>query len=170
MDKSRFSLENDSRRYLIWTEPGTCYYPSNIRKRDACGRGSVCVWGGIFLGGRTDFHVFPRGTVNAVVYRDDIPDAYVRPHDGAIGDAFLLQDDNARSHRARIIDDYFQQETILRSVASSILGLESYQAPLGCFRETSKCSQSAPSDSCRACNCFARAMALASYGTDRPHN
>ena len=99
---------------MIWREPGTRYQPSNIRERDAYGRGSVCVWGGISLGGRTDLHVFPRGTVNAHVYRDDILDAYGRPYAGAIGDAFLLQDDNARPHRARIVDVYLQRETIMR--------------------------------------------------------
>ncbi|GBL96397.1 hypothetical protein AVEN_43715-1 [Araneus ventricosus] len=47
-------------------------------------------------------------------YRDDILDAYVCPYAGAIGDDFLLQDDNAKLHRARIVDDYLQQETIQR--------------------------------------------------------
>ncbi|GBN31427.1 hypothetical protein AVEN_201443-1, partial [Araneus ventricosus] len=47
-DKSRFSLQSDSGRYLIWREPGTLYPPSNIRERDAYGGGSVCVWGRIF--------------------------------------------------------------------------------------------------------------------------
>ncbi|KFM74688.1 Transposable element Tcb2 transposase, partial [Stegodyphus mimosarum] len=67
-DESRFSLKSDSRGYLICREPRTRYYPSNIRKRDAYGRGSVCVWGGISLRGRTDLHVFPRGTLNAQVF------------------------------------------------------------------------------------------------------
>ena len=35
------------------------------------------------------------------------------PYAEAIGDAFLLQDDNARPHRTRILDDYLQQETIM---------------------------------------------------------
>ncbi|GBN13953.1 hypothetical protein AVEN_91369-1 [Araneus ventricosus] len=78
----------------------------------AYGAGSVFVWGGISLGGRTDLHVFPRGTVNAQAYRDDILDAYMHPYTGAIGDDFLLQDDNSRPHRTRIVDDYLQQETI----------------------------------------------------------
>ncbi|GBN76007.1 Transposable element Tc1 transposase [Araneus ventricosus] len=88
--------------------------PLYIRERDAYGGGSICVWGGISLGGHTDLHVFPRGTVNAQAYRDDILHAYVRPYAGEIGDGFLLQDDNARPHRARIVDDYLQQETIQR--------------------------------------------------------
>ncbi|KFM65945.1 Transposable element Tcb2 transposase, partial [Stegodyphus mimosarum] len=110
----RFSVASNSIRYLIWREPGTRYHASDIRERDACGRGSVCVCGGISLGGRTDFHAFPRGIVNAHVYRDDILDAYVRPNARAIGDAFLLQDGNARPHRVRIVDDSLEQETIMR--------------------------------------------------------
>ncbi|GBN79316.1 hypothetical protein AVEN_90471-1, partial [Araneus ventricosus] len=47
-------------------------------------------------------------------YRDGILDAHVHPYSGAIGDDILLQDDNSRPHRARIVDDYFQQETIQR--------------------------------------------------------
>ncbi|KFM66927.1 Transposable element Tcb2 transposase, partial [Stegodyphus mimosarum] len=113
-DEPRFSLESESRRYLIWREPGTRYHPSSIHERDAYGRGRACVWGGISLGGRTDLHVFPRGTVNTQVYRDGTLDAYVRSYAGVIRDAFLLQDDNARPHRARIVDDYLRQETIMR--------------------------------------------------------
>ncbi|KFM74108.1 Transposable element Tcb2 transposase, partial [Stegodyphus mimosarum] len=113
-DESRFSLESDSRRYLIWREPGIRYHPSNIPERDAYGRGSVCVWGSIPLGGCTDLHVFPRGIVNAQVYRDDILDAYVRSYARAIGDAFLLQNDNARPPRTRIVPDYLQKETVMR--------------------------------------------------------
>ncbi|KFM67139.1 hypothetical protein X975_10628, partial [Stegodyphus mimosarum] len=109
MDESRFSLESDSMHYLIWREPETCYHPSNICERDAYGRGSVCVWGGISLGGCTDLHVFPRGTMNGEVYGDNILDAYVRSYDRAIGDAFLLQEENTRPHRVRIVDDYFRQ-------------------------------------------------------------
>ncbi|GBN25385.1 Transposable element Tcb1 transposase [Araneus ventricosus] len=107
-DESRFSLQSDSRRYLIWREPGTCYHPSNIRERDAYRGSSIRVWDGISLGGRTDLHVFPRGTVNAQAYRDYILDAYVCPYARTTGDDFLLQDDNASQHR----DDYLQQETI----------------------------------------------------------
>ena len=46
-DESTFNLEGDSRRYLIRRESGTRYNPSNIRERDAYGRGSVCTWGNI---------------------------------------------------------------------------------------------------------------------------
>ena len=52
--------------------------------------------------------------MNVDFYRDGILDSYVRPYAEAIGDAFLLEDDNARPHRAHIVDVYLQQETILR--------------------------------------------------------
>ncbi|GBN38855.1 hypothetical protein AVEN_137853-1 [Araneus ventricosus] len=92
-------------------EHGTRYHPSNMRGRDAYGGDSVCVSGGISLSGRTDLLVFPRGTVNAQTYRNDVLDAYVRLYAGTIGDDFLLQDDNARTH---IVNDHLQQETIQR--------------------------------------------------------
>ncbi|GFU86775.1 DDE_3 domain-containing protein [Trichonephila clavipes] len=62
--------------------------------------------------GRSDIHVFSRGNVNAHTYRNDILDAYVHPYAWAIDDAFGLEDDNVRSHRARIMDAYLEQETI----------------------------------------------------------
>ena len=52
--------------------------------------------------------------MNGQVYRDDILDASLRPYAGAIGDALLLPDDNATPRRARIVDVYLQQETIMR--------------------------------------------------------
>ena len=52
--------------------------------------------------------------MNAEVYRDDIHDAYLCSYAGAIGDAFLLQDDNAKPLRVCIVADYLQQETVLR--------------------------------------------------------
>lgn len=52
--------------------------------------------------------------MTAVRYRDEILHVHVRPYAGAIGDDFILMDDNAPAHRARIVDEYLQQETIVR--------------------------------------------------------
>ncbi|GFV35825.1 nuclease HARBI1 [Trichonephila clavipes] len=41
-------------------------------------------------------------------YRDEILDPYVRPYAAAIGNDFILMDDNARPHRARIVEDYWR--------------------------------------------------------------
>ncbi len=46
--------------------------------------------------------------------RDEILDVYVRPYAGAIGPQFILMDDNAIPHRARVDEEYLQQETTVR--------------------------------------------------------
>ena len=54
---------------------------------------------------------------NRPAHRDEsheIMDVYVRPYAGAIGPQFIQMDDNARPHRARMGEDYLQQETIVR--------------------------------------------------------
>lgn len=35
----------------------------------------------------------------------------MRPYVGAIGETFLLQDNNARPHRARLVKQYLEEET-----------------------------------------------------------
>ena len=72
------------------------------------------VWVGISRGGRTYLHIVMRGMMTGVRHRDEILDVYVRPYAGAIGPQFILMDDNARRHRARVVEDYLQQETIVR--------------------------------------------------------
>ncbi|GFU71379.1 transposable element Tcb1 transposase [Trichonephila clavipes] len=64
--------------------------------------GSACVRGGISLSERTDIHVFFHGNGKAQTYRDGILNAYVSPYAGVIGDAFVLQNGNARPHRAQL--------------------------------------------------------------------
>ncbi|GFV79565.1 transposable element Tcb2 transposase [Trichonephila clavipes] len=59
-------------------------------------------------GGHTDLHVFHGGTVTGLRYRDEILDPYVRPYAAAIGNDFILMDDNARPHRAGIVEEYLE--------------------------------------------------------------
>ncbi|GFY06547.1 transposable element Tcb1 transposase [Trichonephila clavipes] len=56
-DESRFSLQSDSRRTLICRAPGTRYHQGNTIKRHRYGGAGWLVWGGIFLGSRTDLRV-----------------------------------------------------------------------------------------------------------------
>ncbi|GFS67460.1 transposable element Tcb1 transposase [Trichonephila clavipes] len=57
---------------------------------------------------------FSHGNVNAYTYRDDILDVYMCLYPRAIFDALVLQDYNARLLKARIVDSYLEQETVLR--------------------------------------------------------
>ncbi|GFW95484.1 transposable element Tcb1 transposase [Trichonephila clavipes] len=70
------------------------------------------VWEGISLGYRTNLHIFKRGSVTAVRYRDEVLEPTVRLYDAAVGPTFVLMDDNARPHRADIVDDYLESEGI----------------------------------------------------------
>ncbi|GFW43570.1 transposable element Tcb1 transposase [Trichonephila clavipes] len=88
-DESRFSLQSGSRRTLIWRAPG------NI------------------LSSRTDLHV-QSVTLTGYIYRDVILKKHVRLFRGAMGAEFLFMDDNARPHRANIVDECLQSEDITR--------------------------------------------------------
>ncbi|GFW77936.1 transposable element Tcb1 transposase [Trichonephila clavipes] len=76
-DESRFSLQSDSRRTLIWRAA------------------------------RTDLHV-QSVTMAGHMYRDVILEQHVRLFRGAMGAEFLFMDDNARLHRANILDECLQ--------------------------------------------------------------
>ncbi|GFT19982.1 transposable element Tc3 transposase [Trichonephila clavipes] len=77
--------------------------------------GGILVWAGISLGGHTDLHVFHGGTVTGLRYRDEILDPYVRPYAAAIGNDFILMVDNARPHRAGIVEEYLEDHGLERN-------------------------------------------------------
>ncbi|GFT17154.1 transposable element Tcb1 transposase [Trichonephila clavipes] len=104
-DESRFSLQSDSRRTLIWRAPGTRYHHY--------GGAGWLVWGGIILGSRTDLHV-QSVTMAGHIYRNVILEQHVRLFRGAMGAEFLFMDDNACPHRANIVDECLQSEDITR--------------------------------------------------------
>ncbi|GFY01773.1 transposable element Tcb1 transposase [Trichonephila clavipes] len=112
-DESRFSLQSDSRLTLIWRVPGTRYHQENTIERYRYGGAGWLVWGGIYLGSRTDLHV-QSVTMTGHFYRDVILEQHVRLFRGAMGTQFLFMDDNARSHRANIVDECLQSEDITR--------------------------------------------------------
>ncbi|GFW56585.1 transposable element Tc3 transposase [Trichonephila clavipes] len=113
-DESRFTMESDSGRLLIWREQRTRYHQSNTVERHSYRGGGILVLAGISLGGHTDLHVFHGGTVTGLRYRDEILDPYVRPYAAAIGNDFILMDDNARPHRARIVEEYLEDHGLER--------------------------------------------------------
>ncbi|GFT07410.1 HTH_Tnp_Tc3_2 domain-containing protein [Trichonephila clavipes] len=56
-DESRFSLQSDSRRTLIWRAPDSRYHQENTIERHRYGGAGWFVWGGIILSSTTDLHV-----------------------------------------------------------------------------------------------------------------
>ena len=71
------------------------------------------VWAGLSSMGRMDLHIC-QGTVTGQYYRDNILDPIVVPFARRHGAGFIFQDDydNARPHRARIVQRHLQQRGI----------------------------------------------------------
>ncbi|GFX70869.1 transposable element Tcb1 transposase [Trichonephila clavipes] len=115
-DESRFSLETDDKRIRIQRKQGTRNQPHNIFEHHAFRGGSIMVWAGISLGYRTDLQIFKRGSVTIVRYQDEILKPIVRLYTAAVDTTFVLMDDNARPHRAHIVEDYLESEGIARRV------------------------------------------------------
>ena len=61
------------------------------------------MWVGILLRYRTDLHIFKRGSMTAVRYRDEVLEPIVRLYAAVAGLTFVLMDDNARPHRDAIV-------------------------------------------------------------------
>ncbi|GFU59944.1 transposable element Tcb1 transposase [Trichonephila clavipes] len=76
-DESRFSLQSDSRRTLIWRAPGTRYHQEKTIERHLYGGAGWLVWGRITLGSLTDLHV-QCVTMTGHIYRDVILEQHVR--------------------------------------------------------------------------------------------
>ncbi|GFV32867.1 DDE_3 domain-containing protein [Trichonephila clavipes] len=104
-----FSWLSDSHRTLIWRAPATRYHQENTSERQRYGEAGWLVSGGIILGSRTELH-FQSVTMTGHIYWEK----HVRLFRGAAGAEFLFMDDNARPHRANIVDECLQSEDITR--------------------------------------------------------
>ncbi|GFU61008.1 transposable element Tcb1 transposase [Trichonephila clavipes] len=111
--ESRFSLQSDSRRTLMWKVPGSRYHQENTIERHRYGGAGWLVSGGIILGSRSDLHV-QSVTMTGHIYRDVILEQHVRLNRGAMGAEFLFMHDNALPHRVNIVAECLQSEDITR--------------------------------------------------------
>ncbi|GFY19882.1 transposable element Tcb1 transposase [Trichonephila clavipes] len=102
-NESRFSVHPDNRCIFIRRERGS-------RNNTAF----VLVYGGISIDGRTYLYIIQDGLLTARRYRDEILRPIVVPYAAAIGDDFILMDDNCRPHRANLVEDFLFEEGIVR--------------------------------------------------------
>ncbi|GFV22173.1 transposable element Tcb2 transposase [Trichonephila clavipes] len=113
-DESRFSVHPDNRRIFIWRDRGSRNNPAFLHESVGFGGGGVLVYGGISIDGRTDLYTIRDGPLTARRYRDEILRPIVGPYAAAIGDDFILMDDNSRPHRANLVEDSLFEEGIVR--------------------------------------------------------
>lgn len=112
-DESRFKLHFNDGRIPVYRRQGERYVDANVVEHDHFGGGSVMVWGGISMTGRTDLVVVD-GNLTGQRYRDEILAPVVLPFLRAMPGQAVLQDDNARPHRARIVTAWLQQNRVNR--------------------------------------------------------
>ncbi|KAL0172943.1 hypothetical protein M9458_033254, partial [Cirrhinus mrigala] len=113
-DESRFCMNFLDRRRRVWRRPGERNLPQNVVQHDRIGGSTVMVWGGISMGARTELVIIENGSLTGQRYRDEILRPVVRPYAGAMWPDFVLMDDNAGPHRARLVTEFLEEEGISR--------------------------------------------------------
>ncbi|GFX44975.1 transposable element Tcb2 transposase [Trichonephila clavipes] len=111
---SRFSVHPDNRGIFIWRDRGSRNNPAFVHESVRFGGGGVLVYGGISIDGRTDLYIIRDGPLTARRYRDEILRPIVVPSAAAIGDDFILMDDNCRPRHANLVEDFLFEEGIIR--------------------------------------------------------
>ena len=107
-DESRFCVRFIDGRLRVWRPRGERYNPQYIEQVDRYGGGSVMVWAAISYNQKSNLVIIP-GTLNATRYRDTILAPVAMPFGlAAVGRGFIFQDDNAPCHRARIVNDFWE--------------------------------------------------------------
>ncbi|GFT03404.1 transposable element Tcb2 transposase [Trichonephila clavipes] len=112
--ESRFSVHPKNRRIFIWRDRGSRNNPAFVHESVRFGGGGVLVYGGISIDGRTDPYIIRDGPPTVRQYRDEILRPIVVPYAAAIGDDFILMDDNCRPHRGNLVEDFHFEEGIVR--------------------------------------------------------
>ncbi|GBM64701.1 hypothetical protein AVEN_175197-1 [Araneus ventricosus] len=106
-DESRFNIQYDSRRAVIWREPGTRYQAPNIVERPLQRWRVTCL-------GR-DSNERPNRPLHVrwgLRHGEDILHPLVRPFFAAIGTDAIFMDDKTRPHKALLVRRYLESETI----------------------------------------------------------
>ncbi|GFX87240.1 transposable element Tcb2 transposase [Trichonephila clavipes] len=110
---SRFSVHPDNRRIFIWRDRGSRNNSAFVHESVRFGGGGVLVYGGISIEGRTYLYIIQDVPLTARRYRDEILRPIVVPYAAAIGDDFILMDDNCRPHCAYLVEDFLFEKGIL---------------------------------------------------------
>ncbi|GFU74406.1 transposable element Tcb2 transposase [Trichonephila clavipes] len=113
-DEFRFSVHPENRRIFIWRDRGSINNPAFVLETVRFGREGILVYGGISIDGRTDLYIIRDGPLTGCRYRDEILRPIVVPYAAAIGDDFILMDDNCRPHRANLVEGFLFEEGIVQ--------------------------------------------------------
>ena len=112
-DETRIGLISDDYRQRVWREVGRHHRLNTALEVAPYQGGSEMFWGGIFYNGRTELIHVPQ-TMNAHFYLENVIRPVIYPLRQQIGHNFVLMDDNARPHRARIVQMALEEAEITR--------------------------------------------------------
>ncbi|GFV30672.1 transposable element Tcb2 transposase [Trichonephila clavipes] len=87
--------------------------PALVHESVRFGGGVVLVYGGISIDGRTELYIIRDGPLTVRRYREEIFRPIVVTYAAAIGDDFILMDDNCRPHHANLVEDFLFEEGIV---------------------------------------------------------
>ena len=108
-EESRFLLDMLDRRRRVWHRRGERYANCAIVEHDRYGGGSLMVRGGISVRSHTELLVL-YGTLTGKRYINEVLQPVVLPF--VQQHHVVLHDDNARPHRARIVQQFLQQNNV----------------------------------------------------------
>lgn len=111
-DECKVKFCSDDRRIRVWRRKGERFSDACIHESNRFGGPSVMVWGGISLTGKTELVILSGGTVTAQRYVDEVIRPHVVPFAQRMGPGFMLMQDNARAHTARVTRDALQDAQI----------------------------------------------------------
>lgn len=119
-DESRFYLKRVDGRKRVWRRRRERHVPATVIPTVAFQGGGVMVWAGISATAKTDL-VFIEGNLNGQRYINEVLTPHVLPflRQMPVADP-IFQDDNARPHRARIVDDFLRTNNVNRMVWPAI--------------------------------------------------
>lgn len=111
-DEKRFRVYMSDGRARVRRLPGEAFNDECVQQVKAFGGGSIMAWAGFTADHKIGLK-FIDGNLNAVGYRDFVLRDTVLPFIQAhAGDNFILVDDNATPHRARIVRAFKEQSGI----------------------------------------------------------
>ena len=112
-DESRFLLRPSDGRARVWRQRNTSFQDNHILGTTAFGDGDVTVWGCFSFDCKLDLYVLD-GNLTGQKYRENVLAPRVVPHfdNHALADRPIFMDENARPHRARIVQHILQQEAV----------------------------------------------------------
>lgn len=115
-DEKRFRLYSNDGRARVRRTAGQAFNEDCLRIVSAQGARSIMVWAGFTNDHKIGLRII-EGNMNAVRYRDDILSDVILPFQHAHpAENFILVDDNATPHRARVVTEFKQAHNITTEV------------------------------------------------------